>query len=90
MAMLGEIIIAILTEITSSIIDTSLRLIMLVAELFNIVGANYRSLSTLHLMLLIFIVSAITFGVFKLIKGDIKHLIIAFVLLTILSMLLMI
>lgn len=76
----GETVIEIVWTIISSIIETAVKLALLIGQLFGIVSANTGQLSALHLMIIILIFGAILFGVFKLLKGDIKHLAIAFII----------
>ena len=77
----GETIIAIVLTIINSVIDTTVRLIQLVAQLFGIVGANFHQLSALHIMIITLILGVVVFAVFKLIKGDMRHLIVGFIVL---------
>ncbi len=81
MATFGETIIAIVWEIISSIVNTSLKLILLIFQLFQIVFANFGQLNALHIMIIVLVLGVVVLGVFKLIKGDIKHLVVAFVIL---------
>ncbi len=76
----GETVIEIVWTVISSIVETAIRLFQLILQLFGIVSANSGQLSSLHLMIIIFTIGAILFGVFKLVKGDIKHLVIAFII----------
>ena len=84
MATFGDTIIAIVWEIISSIIGTSLKLILLIFQLFQIVFANFGQLSALHIMIIVLILGTVVLGVFKLLKGDVKNLVVAFVILAIL------
>ena len=80
----GETVIEIIRTIISSIIDTAIRLAQLIGQLFGIAAANSGQLGSLHIMVIILILGAVLFGVFKLLKGDIKHLVMAFIILAIL------
>ena len=77
----GETVIEIVWTIISSIVETTIRLVQLILQLFSIVSANSGQLSSLHLMIIVFVMAVILFGVFKLLKGDVKHIVIAFIIL---------
>ena len=83
----GETIIEIVLTIISSILDTSIRLVQLILQLFSIVGANSSQLTALHIIIITLILGVVVFGVVKLVKGDIKHLIVAFIVLAVLLLL---
>ena len=82
----GETVIEIIRTIISSIIDTAIRLAQLIGQLFGIAAANSGQLGSLHIMVIILILGAVLFGVFKLLKGDIKNLAIAFIVLAVLML----
>ncbi len=77
----GGTVIELVWTIISSIIETTIRIAQLVLQLFGIVSANSGQLSALHLMIIVFMMAVILFGIFKFLKGDIKHLVIAFIIL---------
>ena len=75
----GDTIVEIVLTIINSIIGTTIRLTQLIGQLFGIVSANAGQLNALHIMIIIFIMAIILIAIFKMVKGDIKHLIIAFI-----------
>ncbi len=77
----GETVIEIIWTIISSIIETTIRLVQLVGQLFGIVSINSGNLGAVHIILIIFVMAIILFGLFKFLKSDIKHLVIAFIIL---------
>ena len=79
MATFGETLIEIVWTIIRSIVETTVRVAQLILQLFGIVSANSGQLGALHLMILVFILAVVLFAFFKMVKGDLKHLLLAFI-----------
>ena len=76
----GDIVIEIVWTIISSIISLFLKLALLIGQLLDIVLINSGSLGSVQVIIMIFVIALVLIGVFKLLKGSLKNLVIAFVI----------
>lgn len=76
----GGTLIAIVWEVISSIVETTIKVAQLILQLFGIVSVNLGSLSALHVMIIVFILGIVLLAFFRMVKGDFKHLVLAFII----------
>ncbi len=80
----GEVIIHMLTTVISSTIETAVTLITDIFLLFQMISANVGIAPPAVIIAATFVLSAIIYFLLKMFKGDLKNLIVAVMILTIL------
>lgn len=89
MPTVGEVIVHILYTIINSIIETTTTLARDVMLLFNIVLANGGTLGPLQIAVLAVVLVAVTYGLLKMFKDDVKHLAMAVAILVVVILLML-
>lgn len=80
----GEVIVHIIITIISSIIDTTVSLASDVALLFQIIAANAGVVPPFVIVAASVVLAVVILALFRMVRGDVKHLIAAVALLVIL------